>query len=225
MSASERLRLVHAREEFKPSLGRAGESLSRPTQGRNGDVALLLYAAPFILSFVYALYLWAQAGLSATLPSLVYIQVTQSPYIFLAGFAAVALACVIDFSAEPPALRKGAVLSLSRRLQGIAFLALFLAVLSAWYAAGFDVGTTGFNLLDGRYALVFPALLVFFSFVILPSVKLQGVNWNNLIVIVLLIASPAAVYELGKRNVPAGLGVGLILLLVAAFLLVRNKKN
>jgi hypothetical protein len=198
--------------------------LSRQLQGKYGDVALLLYATPFILSFAYALYLWVKAGLSSTLPSLVYIQVTQSPYVFLVGFAAVALACLLDFNSEEPAMRRGAVFVLSRRLQSIAFAALILAFLSAWYAAGFDLGGLGFNLLDGRYALIFPALLVLFSFLILPSVKMQGVNRNNLLVIVLLIASPAALYELGKRNTPLGLGVGLILLLVAAFLLVRNKK-
>ena len=80
-------------------------------------------------------------------------------------------------------------------------------------------------MLDGRYPLVFPALLVFLSFLILPSVRLQGANLKNLLVIVLLIASPAALYELGKRNTIAGLGVGLILLLAAAFLLLRNKKE
>lgn len=65
---------------------------------RNGDIALFLYAAPFILSFVYALYLWLGTGLSAILPQLVFLEVTQNPYVFLAGFAAVSLAAVIDFN-------------------------------------------------------------------------------------------------------------------------------
>jgi hypothetical protein len=199
--------------------------LSDSTQSRNGDIALLLYAGPFIFSFAYAMYLWVGAGLSATLPALVYVQVTQNQWVFLAGFAAVALASVIDFNAEAPATRRSGLAVLSKRLQAIAFLALALALVSALYASGFDLGSTLLNLLSGRYALVFPALLVFFSFVILPSVKLQGANRNNLLVIILLIASPAALYELGKRNTSAGLGVGLILLLAAAYLLVRNKKQ
>lgn len=199
--------------------------MSDSTQSRNGDIALLLYAGPFIFSFAYAMYLWVGAGLSATLPALVYVEVTQSSYVFLAGFAAVALACVIDFNSEPPATRRSSLSVLSKRLQALAFLSIGLALLSAFYASGFSVGSTLLNVLQGRYALVFPALLVFFSFVILPSVKLQGANRNNLLVIVLLIASPAALYELGKRNTSAGLGVALILLLAAAYLLVRNKKQ
>jgi len=199
--------------------------LSRTTQGRNGDIALLLYAGPFILSFVYAIYLWVGAGLSSTLPALVYVEVTQSSYVFLAGFLAVVLASVIDFNSEAPATRRSSLTALSKRLQALAFLSIALALVSALYASSFNLGNTLVNLLEGRYALVFPALLIFFSFVILPSVKLQGANRNNLLVIVLLIASPAALYELGKRDTPAGLGVALILLFAAAFLLVRSKKQ
>ena len=198
--------------------------MSGTAADRRGDVALFLYAAPFILNFVWALYLWSGTGLSMTLPQLVFLEVTQNPYLFLAGFAAVVLAAVIDFNSEPPERRKSALSTLSKRLQAIAFLSVVLALVSAWYAANFDVGGTFFNLLDGRYPLVFPALLVFLSFIILPSVRLQGANARNLLVVVLLVASPVAIHELGKRNTVAGLGVGLILILAAAFLLLRDKK-
>lgn len=192
-------------------------------QGRNGDIALFLYAAPFLINFVYALYLWSGVGFSSTLPQLVYIEVTQNPYVFLVGFAAVALAAVMDFNDEPSTSRRSGTLALSKRLQWVALLSIILAFLSAWYSAGGNLGNGLLNMVDGRYPLVFPALLVFFSFVILPSVKLQGANLRNLLVIVLLIASPAALYEVGKRDTIGGLGVSLILLLVAAFILVRKK--
>jgi hypothetical protein len=197
--------------------------LSEKVEPKYGDVALLLYAVPFILNFAYALYLWFGVGLSSILPQLVYLEVTQSPYVFLAGFAAVALAGVIDFNSEAPNAKKGATLALSRRLQAIAFASLILAFIAAWYSAGGDLGTALLNMLDGRYPLVFPALLVFFSFLILPSVRLQGANLKNLLVVALLVASPAALYEVGKRNSVAGLGVALILLLAAAYLLVNKK--
>ncbi len=197
--------------------------MSEKMEAKYGDVALLLYAAPFILNFVYALYLWAGVGLSSVLPQLVFLEVSQSPYVFLVGFAAVAAAALIDFNSEAPNAKRSATLALSRRLQAIAFISLVLAFFAAWYSAGGDLGTALFNMLDGRYPLVFPALLVFFSFVILPSVRLQGANMKNLLVVVLLIASPAALYELGKRSTVAGLGVALILLLAAAYLLVNKK--
>lgn len=199
--------------------------MSKPSGGKYGDVALLLYAAPFILNFVYALYLWIGTGFSAILPQLVFLEVSQSPYLFLAGFTAVSVAAVIDFSSEAPEARKSGLVALSKRLQAIAIASIVLAFIAALYSASFDPSVAVFNLLVGRYPLVFPALLVFLSFLILPSVKLQGANRKNLIVIVLLVGSPAVLYELGKRNTVVGLGVGLMLLLVAAFLLLRDGKE
>jgi len=199
--------------------------LSRTVYGKYGDVALLLYAAPFILNFVYALYLWAGAGFSSILPQLVYVEVSQNPFVFLIGFGAVALAAVLDFNDEAPENRRASLTKLSGRLQGIAVASTVLSLAAALYAASFDPSTMVYNLLDGRYPLVFPALLVFLSFLILPSFRMQGANSRNALVIALLIVSPLALYELGKRNTAAGLGVGLILLLVAAYLLVRPKKD
>ena len=199
--------------------------MSEKMEAKYGDVALLLYAAPFILNFLYALYVWFGVGFSAVLPQIVYLEVTQSPYVFLAGFAAVTLAAVIDFDSEPPSARKSATATLSRRLQMIALVSVVLAFISAWYSAGGDLGTGVLNMVDGRYPLVFPAVLVFLSFLILPSVRLQGANRRNLLVILLLIASPAALYEVGKRDTIAGLGSSLILVLIAAYLLVSSRKE
>jgi hypothetical protein len=199
--------------------------LSKPMERKYGDVALLLYAAPFIINFAYALYLWFGAGISAVLPQYVFLEVAQSPYLFLAGFAAVSLAAVIDFNSEAPDAKKNALVALSKRLQSVAVAAIVLAFVASWYSASLDIGTAFLNLLDGRYPLVFPALLVLLSFLILPSVKLQGADRKNLLEIALLLASPAALYEIGKRNTVAGLGIGLILLLTAAFLLLRSEKK
>ena len=199
--------------------------MSKSAGGRTGDIAFFLYAAPFILNLVYTLYLWSGVGFSSILPQYVFLEVAQSPYLFLAGFAAVLLAAMLDFRAEAPEARKGAVAALSKRLQLIAAVSTVLAVLAAWYSASFDAGVALFNLLDGRYPLVYPALLVFFSFLILPSVRLQGVNTKNLLVVLLLVASPAALYEVGKRSTVAGLGLGLILILAAAYLLLRDSRD
>ena len=194
-------------------------------EDRKGDLAFLLYATPFIINFAYTLYLWASSGISIMLPQLIFLEVTKSPYIFLIGFAAVVFGALLDFNSAAPDRRRNAVFSLSKRLQSIAVLSIVLALVAAWYAADFTVGGTVFNLLDGRYALVFPALLVFLSFLILPAVRLQGANLKNLLVVLLLIGSPAAVYEIGKANTIAGLGVGVILLFLAVFLLVRDRNS
>jgi hypothetical protein len=192
---------------------------------KNGDLALVLYGVPFIVSFAYAMYLWAGQGLSSTLPSAVYDEVTQNPYVFLVGFFGVLAGGLVDFSSEEPTARRGAVMALSKRLQAIAFLTLVLGAICAWYSAGFDLSNGALYLVEGRYTLIFPALLIVFSFLIVPSVRFQGVSWSNLIAIVLLIASPVGAYEVGKRNTDAGLGIALTMLLLAVFLLVRGKNQ
>lgn len=197
--------------------------MSARVEGRNGDVALFLYTAPFILNFLYALYVWSGVGFSSILPQLVYVEVSQSPYIFLLGFGAVLLASVLDFDSEPSGSKRAGVLALSRRLQTLALAAIILSFVAALYSASGSVPAAVLDMLDGRFPLVFPALILFFSFVILPSVKLQGANMKNLAVVVLLIASPVALYELGKRETAAGLGVSLIFVLLAAYLLVNKK--
>lgn len=196
--------------------------MSEKVEGRNGDVALFLYAAPFIINFVYALYVWAGVGFSSVLPQLVYIEVSQNNYIFLLGFAAVVCAALLDFTSEPAASRRSSTFSLSKRLQALAMVALVLSFLAAWYSASGNLSTAVYNVMDGRYALVFPAVILLFSYIILPPVKLQGANLRNILVIVLLFLSPAALYELGKRNTAAGLGSALILILLAAYILLRD---
>lgn len=197
--------------------------MSEKVESRNGDIALFLYAAPFIINFVYALYVWSGVGFSAVLPQAVYIEVSQNSYVFLLGSVAVALAALIDFNSEPPASRRSSMFSLSKRLQTLALVALVLSFIMAWYAASGNLGTAAYNIMDGRYPLVFPAVLLFFSYIILPPVRIQGANIKNLLVVVLLLLSPALLYEFGKRNTAAGLGAALVLVLLAAYFLVRDR--
>lgn len=199
--------------------------MSSPHAERNGDIAVLLYAAPFIINFLYAIYLWAGAGFSAILPQLVYLEVTQNPYVFLLGFAAVSGAAMIDFDSSTVEARRSSLVSLSKRLQWIAALSFILACLAALYSAAGNPANMAYNLLDGRYPLIFPAVLLLLSFAILPTFRFQRANTRNGIVLLLLFASPVALYEVGKRSVVAGLGVGLILVLVAAYLMVLPKKE
>jgi hypothetical protein len=182
------------------------------------DIPFLLFLVPFAISGVYAIILWAQAGLSATLPQTVFLQVTENPYVFLVGFTAVIFGAVMDVLYAEPALRKAKVIQESTTIQIIAVIALVLGALSAWYAAGFDPGTAASNILAGRYVVVFPALLVIFSFLMLPALTIRKDQTNIIAIAVLLLAVPLAVDEIGKRSFFAGMGVGLILLIAAGYL-------
>jgi hypothetical protein len=190
----------------------------------SGDVAFFLYLTPFIANFVYTLYLWASSGISLVLPQLVFLEVTQNPYVFLVGIAAVIFAGLLDVTGEEPGSRRPAVLKLSSRLQMIATVSIVLAAVSSLYAAHLDVGTALFNLLDGRYPLIFPALLVLFSFLILPTIKLPTSDYVGVVIVLLLLASPLVLHEVGKSNVAAALALSLLMLLAAAVLFLRRGK-
>lgn len=178
------------------------------------DIPFLLFVVPFAVSAVYALYLWAQAGLSATLPQSVFLEVTQSPYIFLIGFFAVIAGVIIDITIEPQERRRAKLIHDSDTLQKIAIVSLVLGAICAWYAAGFDPGQGATNVLDGRYVVVFPALLVIFSFLMLPSVRFTKDQLRNVVMILFFLGVPLSVDEIGKRNFFAGM-IGAVILLVA----------
>jgi hypothetical protein len=193
------------------------------------DIPFLLFLVPFAASGIYAIYLWVSVGLSATLPETVYLQVTENPYVFLVGFLAVMAGAVMDILIEAPENRRVKLAQESSTLQKLAVVALVLGALSAWYSAGFDLGTASSYFLEGRYAVVFPALLIIFSFLFLPAVTIKKGQAKNLLIIVLFFAVPLTVDEVGKRDYFAGIGLGLALLAVALYLYLttqgRDKKS
>jgi uncharacterized membrane protein YfhO len=132
---------------------------------------------------------------------------------------------VMDILYAEPALRKAKVIQESTTIQIIAVIALVLGGLCAWYAAGFDPGVAASNVLAGRYVIVFPAMLVIFSFLMLPALTIRKDQTNIVAIAVLLLAVPLAVDEIGKRSFFAGMGVGLILLIAAGYLYLRNQTD
>jgi hypothetical protein len=188
------------------------------SQQNREDVPFILFLVPFAASGIYAIYLWVQAGLSSTLPTTVFLQVTENPYVFLIGFAAVILGVMLDVTFTEPSQRRTKLFQESTTIQVIAFVALVLGFLSAWYAAGGDLGGAATNVLEGRYVVIFPALLVLFSFLILPSVTVRRDQLTNVAVVVLLLAVPVTIDEVGKRSFFAGMGLGFVMLGVAVYL-------
>ena len=187
------------------------------------DIPFVLFLVPFAVSGIYAIYLWVQAGISATLPQTAFLQVTESPYVFLVGFVAVIFGAILDVLYTEPAQRRAKLVEESTTIQKIAVIALVLGALSAWYAAGFDPGAAWSNLLQGRYVVVFPALLVIFSFLMLPAVTIRKEQGRNILMVLLLLAVPVSVDEVGKRSFFAGMGLGLLLLIAAIYLYLQNQ--
>jgi hypothetical protein len=190
---------------------------------RREDVSFLLLLVPFAVSGLYGLVLWVITGVSAILPPVVFLQVTESPYVFLIGFAAVLGGVVLDVVTQDPRSRKATLTADSNRIQILAVVALVLALLFAWYSAGFDPGAAAAELLQGRYTIIFPVLLIAFSFVMLPSVTLSRNQVTYLVFIILFLAIPLSIDELGKRSFVLGMGLGVVLLILAIYVYLRGQ--
>jgi hypothetical protein len=193
----------------------------------HADLAFVLYIVPLAACSIYGLVLWAQAGFGAILPQSAYLGVTKSPYVFLVGLTAVLLAATLDVTNEEVDKRKAGLFTVSKRLQRLALVCFVLALITAWYATGFtgDAGSVVFTFLSGRYAMVFPALLVAFSFLILPTLRVQKQQVKSLVAVLCLLAVPGVIYVVGKRYFGESLAVSLILIIVALFLFFSARRS
>lgn len=193
------------------------------------DVSFLLLFVPFIASGLYALYLWSGQGISFFLPEQAYLGVTRNPDIFLIGTLAVLLSVVLEVTIEDPAKRAERAASVSRRLQRLAAASFILAITTAWYANGFalDFGGTGLDVFLGRFTVVFPALLILLSFLIVTPLRLRSLAQAKTLAIIILLAVPLVIYEVGRRNTQLGLAGSLLLTILAVSLLnwKRNPKQ
>jgi hypothetical protein len=185
------------------------------SSGRYGDASAVLYLVPFAVSGAYGLFLWVQTGLSAVLPSSVYLTVTRDPYVFMVGSVAVMLGAVLDLSGADPAQRKAKLASLGGTLQSVAVASLVLTAASALYANGF-VGVTGAadDFIVGRYGLVFPAVLVLLSYLLTAQFRFSSLASPKVLGLVALLLVPVSIYEIGKRATTLGLGVAFVLLVI-----------
>ena len=192
-----------------------------------GDLAFILYAVPLVICAIYGVVLWAQAGFGAILPESAYLGVTKSPYVFLVGLTAVLLAAALDVTNEEFENRRTGLFTVSKRLQKLAVVCFVLALITAWYATGFtgDAGSIVLTFLSGRYAMVFPALLVVFSFLILPTLRIQKQQIKSLAAVLCLLAVPGVIYAVGKRNLGASFAVSLVLMIIALFLFVSANRS
>ena len=196
------------------------------TRGRAEDFSTILYLVPFIASGVYGLVLWVQNGVSLTLPTSVYLTVTRDPYLFMLGSLSIMLGIIIEVNGTDSGTRPAKLVSLGNTLQSIAAASLILVLLSAWYANGFtDLTGMATDFIVGRYGLVFPAVLVLLSYLLSAQFNLVSLANRKVLAIVAMLLVPVSLYEIGKRDVFAGLLVSLLLLLfgLGAYLVPEKK--
>jgi hypothetical protein len=195
--------------------------------GRYGDLSAILYLVPFLASGIYGAYLWAQAGLSANLPTSVYLTVTRDPYVFILGSLSVMLGVVLDTRGADPSQRKARLTSLSNTLQSIAIASLILVLIAAFYANGLNIGGAAEDFIIGRYGLVFPAVLVLLSYLVTARFDFPSLAKPKFLAIIALLLVPVSIYEIGKREVAVGLGVAFVLIIIglSAYILPERKKT
>lgn len=195
------------------------------SRGRYEDVSTLLFLVPFLASGLYALYLWASSGITPILPAGVYLSVTRDPYVFLTGTLAVLAGLVVDMRGSEPASRRDRLAWDSSFLQKTAAACFILALIMAWYANGFyDLSGAAQDFVVGRYSIVFPALLVLLSYLVNPALRLSGAASAKVLGFLAMLAVPAVIYEVGKRNASVGLAAAAALMLVGIYLLLRQSK-
>jgi len=195
-------------------------------RGRYEDVSTLLYLVPIVVPIIYALVLWAQSGLSATLPSSVYLSVTRDPVLFMGASLAVMLGIIIEVNGTEPKARTAKLASLGGTLQSIAVASLVIVVLGALYSNGFtDLTGAATDFVVGRYGLVFPAALVLLSYLITVRFRLPGVTRMQAAAMVALLLVPVSLYEIGRRQTAVGIGVAFVLLVVGIALFLSSEKK
>lgn len=194
-------------------------------RGSSEDAATLLYLVPFAASGLYGLYLWLSTGISAVLPSSVYLTVTRDPIVFVIGSLSVMLGAVIELSAVEPAGRPAKLNSLGNTMQTIAGASLVLTLFFALYANSFDITGAATDFIVGRFGLVFPAMLVLLSYLVTARFNISALMNRKPLGILLMLLVPASVYVLGKRSVALGLGAALVLVIVALALFLMPIKE
>ncbi|HEV2226099.1 MAG TPA: hypothetical protein VGR56_04755 [Nitrososphaerales archaeon] len=197
------------------------------TRGYAEDISTLLFLVPFLGAGIYGLVLWVQAGISPVLPTSVYLTVTRDPVLFIIGTLSILLGVMIQVNSADPSARQARLASLGNELQSKAIASLILVIISAFYANGFlDLSGAATDFIIGRYALVFPAMLVLLSYLLTARFRWSSLMNRKVLAVIALLLVPASIYVLGKRQPTLGLGGALVLLIVgvALFVIPERKK-
>jgi hypothetical protein len=184
------------------------------------DAAFILYIIPILLNGGYGLWCWVSKGADLAALQQVYLQLTREPVIFLVGLLAVCIAVVLD------ARYLSLIEVVDRRVTRLAVFCFITALATALLSTRFNIGNGLTLFLQGRYALIFPVLLMVLTFlfrvreVSSASFKSAG-RWLSLL---LLLVSPLTLYLLWRLGVVwyAVFAVPLILVIASVALMMRG---
>ncbi len=64
-----------------------------------------------------------------------------------------------------------------------------------------------------------------FSFLILPTIKVQKQQYRSLLAVLCLLAVPAVIHEIGKVSIGVGYGVSVLLMILALALVITGRRQ
>ena len=188
------------------------------------DTSFLLFLLPIIVSGIFAIY---SAVTSSVFNVDTYIAITGNPIIFIIAIVSVCAALLLEIYYIPSNMRSKSINASARKMQRLAIVTMILTVLAALVALGgaplpIILGT----FLAGRYPILFSALLVSLSFLIVVPLKFQmGRNAaTNALSIVLLVLSPVAYFVGSGGSIPfePRAAVAVALLISGLLLMARS---
>jgi hypothetical protein len=178
------------------------------TRDSGEDIAFFLYLLPLIASIAYGIAEWVSVNSkSGAMPTVAYLIVSKSPYLFLGSLVAICLGVIFEVRAAPSSERNTLVLANSTRMQILAVIVLIISFAAAISSAGYsNLGIAFTNFLRGTYAVIFAFFMLFVSILLSPSLlfgraKFQ-VALTELLGMVFLAFSPLALYAALKANLP-----------------------
>ena len=182
------------------------------------DTTFILYIIPILLNGGYGLWSWVAGGADLAALQQAYSYLTREPLIFLAGLLAVCAAVILDTRYLSP------LEVVDERVTRLAFFCFISALIIAMAATGFNLSSGLILFLRGRYALIFPALLMVLTFLFRVKVDLTQPKglWRGLSLI-LLLTSPLTLYLLWRTGAAWYMMFATSLILVVISLILMKR--
>lgn len=191
------------------------------------DASFLLFILPIFVSGAYAIY---GAVTSSAFTAETYVAVTSNSIVFLIAVVAVCAGTLIELYYSSPDVRSRKLDENARRMQRLAIITLILSLAAALVAirsASLPLYLGTF--LAGRYPILYSALLVSLSFLIVVPVRIGNVGKSAALTalsVILLLAAPI-VYFVGSGGSIAfeirAAGATALLILGLALIVYTNR--